>query len=235
MGADLLIIECKQYWKSSTKNFSDALSDYADATPDTHVVLVNYGPVGEPVLASIRHEVAQYCNAKGHVRPQGSGISEFEQIISEVGMGAFDALREPVWHQGVYFIELVWREPVDLDLHIMSDHGRCGFDTPNGLAEAIFGGDDRGDGPGPFGEMIRIQPVKSERFDIIVMAFKGAVEISVAASAEVRIGWNTPTGRATRYSSLTVANARQWHVATLIRGQDEPEFVERGTSIVKTQ
>jgi hypothetical protein len=52
--ADVVILECKQYKKSSASNFSEAIIDYARACPSASVILCNYGPVLDSVLKRVR-------------------------------------------------------------------------------------------------------------------------------------------------------------------------------------
>lgn len=50
----ILVVECKQYKKSSKKNFAEAIIDYANAHPNAHIFLVNYGNITQSVLSAIQ-------------------------------------------------------------------------------------------------------------------------------------------------------------------------------------
>lgn len=69
-GSCKLAIECKQYKTSSTRNFADALNDYASALSTAHVVLANYGPVSQSVRDAIKKDRRSRCVAIGYVHPE---------------------------------------------------------------------------------------------------------------------------------------------------------------------
>jgi hypothetical protein len=66
-----LVVECKQYKHSSTKNFAAAINDYASVLPTAPVVLANYGPVSPSVLQAVDPSVRPRCLALGGVHPEG--------------------------------------------------------------------------------------------------------------------------------------------------------------------
>lgn len=225
-GADILIIECKQYRRSSTRNFSEALGDYAAAVPEAKVVLANYGPVGPAVMKAVLKDVADRCEAIGHVRPNGAGLMPFQSRIA--GMAELQFGRPPAehWLQRQIEVSLWWEGSVDLDLHITTPTGACGFATPDGLPEVSFGGDDRGISTKLHSEQALIRPATSERFDIVVQTFSGAERIPDGLWAYVRIDWidgEPPSpGSHFRIVHLDKGNAKDWHVATFFRGYAEP-------------
>ncbi|MFA5032880.1 MAG: hypothetical protein WC614_07665 [bacterium] len=49
----VLAIECKQYQRAKSKNFVDALTDYANGRPNAKVILVNYENIPEKMLSQI--------------------------------------------------------------------------------------------------------------------------------------------------------------------------------------
>ena len=70
-GTCPLAVECKHYKRSSTRNFADALTDYATALGnDAKIILANYGPVGSAVLAAVKDSRRSQCVAIGQVHPE---------------------------------------------------------------------------------------------------------------------------------------------------------------------
>jgi hypothetical protein len=80
-----LAVECKHYKRSSTRNFSDALSDYAAALTGARIILTNYGPVRDAVLDAVAPDFRSRCTALGHVHPEEpKGQEEFRQIVRKI-------------------------------------------------------------------------------------------------------------------------------------------------------
>jgi len=50
----ILVVECKQYKRSNKKNFHEAVVDYANAHPNAHIFLVNYGNITKSVIKAIQ-------------------------------------------------------------------------------------------------------------------------------------------------------------------------------------
>ena len=82
---EVMIVECKQYKRSSTRNFSEALVDYARAAKQAKVLLVNYGPVSPMVIAAVAEDVAERCDPIGQVFPGGDGLPRATEAIREIG------------------------------------------------------------------------------------------------------------------------------------------------------
>ncbi|HEX6699227.1 MAG TPA: hypothetical protein VF101_00695 [Gaiellaceae bacterium] len=78
----LVVLETKQYLRSSVKNFGEALSDYVDAHPEATVIVANYGPMSPNVMAALKPEVARWARAIGDVRPQSvDALRELQRAI----------------------------------------------------------------------------------------------------------------------------------------------------------
>jgi hypothetical protein len=91
------------------------------------------------------------------------------------------------------------------------------------LPEVFFYGDDLGNGPGIHREVLTIMPKTSERFDIIVRVHSGAETVG-QANPELLLKWR---GAASNFRGfLLQADARDWHVASFIRGHTAPYAVE---------
>jgi hypothetical protein len=84
-GSCKLAVECKQYKTSSTRNFADALNDYASALSAARVVLANYGPVSQSVHDAIEKNRRGRCVAIGFVHPEEpKACQKFCENIKEV-------------------------------------------------------------------------------------------------------------------------------------------------------
>jgi|SanBayMetagenome_1026888.scaffolds.fasta_scaffold19143_1 hypothetical protein len=82
--SSLLVIECKQYYKASAKNFSSALSDYARGRPNAHIILVNYGPANQNILDEVDATVRNRTHIIGMMRPGSIAFqAEFKKLIKD--------------------------------------------------------------------------------------------------------------------------------------------------------
>lgn len=80
-----LAVECKHYKRSSTRNFSDALNDYAAALTSAQIILTNYGPVSDTVIAAVTPDRRSRCTAIGQVHPEEpKGREEFCKIVRKI-------------------------------------------------------------------------------------------------------------------------------------------------------
>jgi hypothetical protein len=228
VAADVLVIECKQYRRSSTRNFADALTDYGKASATAEILLSNYGPVSPRVRAAIAPEVVERCHPIGQVHPGGAGLAEAQQVISRAAGVLFGVDRPPRWLMDSITIELRWvGEGVDLDLFVTTPDGACGYDSPNGLPDAVFDCDNRGNGTAQHTEKLKLSPTRSDRYEVIVRVYSGASDLR-GLEAEVFISWRDVSNReGQRIISLFSAAARDWHVATLGVGLAEPVEVSK--------
>lgn len=114
--SDALIVEVKQYKRSSTKNFSAALEDYAFACETAQVLLANYGPISPRVLQVLSRRHRRRTNAAAFVRPDKTdNCLHFQQQIR----AAISTNRGSVSASSIGKVELNWGErPADLDLHL---------------------------------------------------------------------------------------------------------------------
>lgn len=225
-AADRMVIECKQYKRSNTRNFSKALTDYSRAAAGAHVLLCNYGPISPRVLSAVAKEVVDRCHPIGQVHPRGEGLAEMELALSSLGKDVFGVTVNSRWVMDRIEVELYWRGTgIDLDLYITTPEAACGYNSPGGLPEVTFGSDDLGAGDNAHAEKITVLP-QAFRYDVVVRAHSGAADLKQVI-AEVRIRWRTTEGDHTRFLPLFSARGRDWHVATLLRGHDEPLEVDQ--------
>jgi len=131
--ASILEIECKQYLKASARNFSDALTDYANGRPNAQVILVNYGGASDSILDRVDAQVRQRTHLVGTLRPDRAESKErFKTLILGVLESRFPLLNLravaantaiPVTSPGE--ISLTWNDkPLDLDLHLRIEGNR---------------------------------------------------------------------------------------------------------------
>jgi uncharacterized protein YfaP (DUF2135 family) len=132
------------------------------------------------------------------------------------------------WMLEHFAAELSWRrQGVDLDLHVATGTAACGYLTRQGLAEATFTRDDRGEGAPPFHEAIYVVPGDSDLFEVVVHAFAGSHTVA-AADAMVTLIYRTTSGVTFRKSvDLGSANGQAWHVASFARDMPEPMLRDR--------
>ena len=121
--SSVLVIECKQYLKSSKKNFSDALSDYAKGRPNAHIVLVNYGTAKQDILDKVDPTVKNRTSLIGMMRPNSiAAQDEFKQLVKNVLPKSYLFKdRKPTFNDltKIKSANLKWGNvPQDLDLHL---------------------------------------------------------------------------------------------------------------------
>lgn len=133
----LLVVECKQYRKASSKNFADALDDYARGRPNARVLIVNYGKGSQNLLQKVDQGLRSRVKVIHEMRP-GSlpALQEFQTYIREtveqtctVEAPQTDHVIEgkqsgkmPIVAGGLPLllkVSLSWgKRPLDLDLHL---------------------------------------------------------------------------------------------------------------------
>ncbi len=80
--SSVVVIECKQYLKASSDNFSKALTDYAKGRPNAHIILVNYGRADTSILDKVDPIVVSRTSIIGEMKPGSTGaIYEFKRLI----------------------------------------------------------------------------------------------------------------------------------------------------------
>lgn len=226
-GRSILVVECKQYKRSSTGNFSRALGDYAKANSSAHVVLLNYGPFGDRVMDRVPEHVRHQCTGWGQVRPGEASLSSFKMAVKGIGQIFLARHSTPEWKMQQVNVKLSWEAAADLDLHLRSDSGSCGYNSPNGLAGATFSGDDLGVAPGLHVEAIRLEPGSDDALDIVVTAFARLASASEDPTAKLEIRWLSDGEPRKETIALDTAAARDWHVATIRKEDSEPRIVNR--------
>jgi hypothetical protein len=175
-----LVVECKQYRRSSLGEFSNALNDYARGCPNAVVILVNNGPIGPGLTNRIDPRHADRTHAVSEFRPDNPGpLTQFRSLVRSSVLGPEPesddhpeiAEDEPL--QGI--IRLNWDDQfADLDLivrftpsmglgeHTVSYSARGSRDT----WPRLYLDEDVQAGPGE--EIVRSDSWKPGTYDVFV-------------------------------------------------------------------
>jgi hypothetical protein len=121
--SDVLIVEVKQYRRSSTKNFSGALMDYAFACEKAAVMVTSYGPISPRVLEAVPDEYRKRTHTEAFIRPDRRDVCrEFHDEMRRLIRSRDLVDSKPLKIASVEKVELKWgAHPKDLDLHLFSD------------------------------------------------------------------------------------------------------------------
>jgi hypothetical protein len=142
----VVVVECKQYRAASTANFLHALVDYAHGRPTARVILVNYGPARQDILAAAPDEIRSRISLIGELFPGAPAVAEFHEAVRAAitlryptGETTSEPPSEPeptvkttkepasdrivlTMPPVIKKIVLTWNEgPNDLDLHLSAD------------------------------------------------------------------------------------------------------------------
>lgn len=178
----IMTIECKQYKKSSTYNFSSALIDYTHNRPIATAYLVGYGKIAiskvEEAMAEIprnRYELFSHC------RPGTESADRFSNTVFQALIRKSNMI--PINNHNSTIFSLFWdtEDPMnkrqDLDLHLIfqqsgSDQSRCLSYFNNEISGAQYSGDVR---IVPGLEQIVIRHFESGVYDLWVNNFTSSI------------------------------------------------------------
>ena len=178
----IMTIECKQYKKSSTYNFSSALIDYTYNRPVATAHLVNYGKIAIPkveeAMANIpknRYELFSHC------RPGTKSANQFSHTVFQTLIRRSNII--PINKHNSTVFSLFWdaEDPMnkrqDLDLHLIfqkSDSGqsRSLSYSNNEIPSAQYSGDVQF---APGLEQIIIRHYESGVYDLWVNNFTPSI------------------------------------------------------------
>ena len=156
------VIECKQYKIANRKNFSEALTDYANACPDAIVILADYGSLPKNLMEGLDEKIRVRCAAYGELIP-GNGIADifgqklYKDVLEYLG---FWIVKAPL------SVELAWGEyPKDLDLWLdieaKEQKVKIGYQNTYDDEFGVTYGDDIKNGFGPeYIDIDRLYPVR---------------------------------------------------------------------------
>lgn len=120
LQSTVAVVECKQYKKSNNTNFKNAIIDYANGRPNSHVFLVNYGPISATVQKNLPDNISDRSELIEYVKPTSDNCEHFQQllrnkILSKCSLSNCISAEETDSAQ--CYINLKWSEyPKDLDL-----------------------------------------------------------------------------------------------------------------------
>lgn len=178
----IMTIECKQYKKSSTYNFSRALIDYTHNRPMATAHLVDYGEIAiskvEEAMAKIprnRYELFSIC------RPGSKSADRFSNTVFQTLIRKANMI--PINKHDSTIFSLFWNseDPMnkhqDLDLHLIfrqsgSGQSRCLSYCNNEIPGAQYSGDVR---IVPGLEQIVIQYYENGIYDLWVNNFTSSI------------------------------------------------------------
>ena len=129
----VLVVECKQYRHSSTRNFAAALNDYAVGCPNAQVVLVNNGPIGDAVMTAVGPPHRARTRALANLRPdESANVAAFENIVRKAVIGDDELSENTTCTDENRLVALIWGKDTkfqDLDLHVIVRDRRSGVAT----------------------------------------------------------------------------------------------------------
>lgn len=128
----ILVVECKQYKRSTKKNFAEAIVDYANAHPNAHIFLVNYGNITQSVMTAIQKYNIQ--------ESRYTLIDQFEPTNNASLKLFTDKVKDQLY--GYYlkpqtiFIELGWNDKfrdldLELEVNINKTNNKINYRYPN--------------------------------------------------------------------------------------------------------
>lgn len=229
-NTDLLVVEAKQHLRSNNKEFREAIEDYTHACPNAGVLLANYGPCSDTLMAKIAESTRRRSSATGYLNPSNSeAVEDFHGEINRVIDCALDNKIEHAF-SNVFEVTLAWgAEPHDLDLHIFSADGKHIYYGNRDEIGAKFGIDVKS-GFGP--EIVTIYGGAS--YVIAVHKYSDQGNFS-DSSAVVQILSGRRRLHVKEQLAIPQGTGRWWHVAKLdwtrssvvplqVRSDDPPAF-----------
>jgi hypothetical protein len=220
------LIECKQYKKSSTRNFAAAVNDYAGNVPDAKVFLVNYGPISKNLYVNLNKDVRSRYSGYSRMRPETNERNQFIGDLRDYLEGQwadiqFENNRElTVWEKRPEEIkvELLWKcSPKDLDLWT---HIRMPFEGKDyslncrhmgSVTEFPYACLEKDMRNGPANETILIKKLISGSYDVSVRNYSREEDIDGEIRVKISSGDQffeiTKTGRWEKNHI--------WHVGTV--------------------
>lgn len=118
---DVLAVEAKQHLGWKTKEFADALIDYAQVCRNATVLLANYGPIAtdglrDRVAAKLAPADVDRTQVFARMHPgHERTVRDFRHAVAR----AIGGPRGDLALSGPVTVTLEWHDPVDLDLHVI--------------------------------------------------------------------------------------------------------------------
>ena len=181
-SSSIAVIECKQYKKNNTKNFSDAVIDYANGRPKANVFLTNYGPISKNVLSKLNTDITSRSHLLEYVRPNSPSCRQFQRILHETVLEKCNLNKKIYVGNTVCIplqINLQWGAvPQDLDLYLritdQSKNSYYVYYANRGFTERFpFAKLDKDDRCGYGNETIEIYQWHGVSYDIFIHNYSG--------------------------------------------------------------
>jgi hypothetical protein len=200
-----MVIECKQYKKPGTRNFTEAVNDYAMSCPRAVVLLVNYGPIGERLNALVELSLAKRVHFIEDFKPPSS-TTLLKGLLQEV-------MPQTRWSEPGS-VQLSWDAPLqDLDLHAavsLADgvHDIWFRNSTDPVADVTLSADIQ---HGPGCETLSVHSWRGLRYEIFVHNYTGSTTLAGSgARVEVRIG-----KKSWQFQAPAEGDDPWWHVCTI--------------------
>lgn len=207
---DVLVVEAKQHLRSATREFREAIEDYAHACPNAGVLLANHGPCSAGLMAKVADFATERSAAYGNLHPNNK--EAVDSFRADVGRVADASLRGKVTgaFEQACDVVLTWdAEPPDLDLHVFRAGGGHVFYGARDDALVAFGSDVQ-TGFGPETASLTGQ----DRYVVAVHQYGESGSLD-ASGANVTITSGMRGLRSTQRFAVPPGAGRWWHVAEI--------------------
>lgn len=196
----IAIVECKQYKKYNTKNFTEAVVDYANGRPNSKVFLVNYTSIPKAILNRLSTDIAERTMFLGPFYPKSASVTEFEKSIYNTIVNYYKNFyeKENLFLKNIFSfklpfeITLKWGDcPRDLDLHLQitelsGEQHHISYMNSGSNADIPFAYLNKDCINGHGNETITINQWLDGSYDICVHNFSGEQSISQPIELKIR-------------------------------------------------
>ena len=208
---DILVVEAKQHLKSATREFTNAVRDYAFACPRATVLLASYGPIVANAMDHVKSKFQDRAQFHAQVQPgQPANVSAFRTAIMEAVTAAVGLPKQRPF-EGPVKVSLTWgSSPLDLDLHILQE-GHAGayvyYKQPNFAGVRLAADVKFRNGP----ETAEIEPSETT-YVIAVHQYSDDGQLS-ASNAKIEIAFEGNGSDLLTFEVPKAKSGRWWHVA----------------------
>lgn len=181
-----MLIECKQYKRSSIRNFANAVNDYANTKKEAKVLLANYGPISKNLSTrlylDVKRRYAGYSRMRPETEERCNFVNDVRDYIDSLWVDCqLNKHKDIIIWEGApkeLTIELLWGEsPRDLDLEIIlrrcADDYSVSYLNLGSIDQYPFMKLDHDVLKGPGKETISISKIISGNYDIFVRNYSG--------------------------------------------------------------
>lgn len=203
----IIAVECKQYKKSHTKNFSETIIDYAYNRPNAMIVLADYGEINvKQIDTRLNKTIQKRTILFSKCRPDTKIASYLSNRIQGCIYNCADVFKLNTGDIACFL--LYWgEEPLDLDLYLK--HGEADVLCYN--CDEVPGAEYIGDykkGYGP--EEIRVKHWNDGIYGLWVHNFSG--EVSLAKSGAILLAFFKGTNQILKIPCPKEGNYKWWNI-----------------------